>query len=151
MYDNTLWEMWTNHYSAQIWNPLQIKSVMLPNFTSLSQWVSLEVFTGIWEGVTYMNRKDSKTAVSPKFIPVWVTDHRNWKPGPHCMIFWQLSRLESVLSMWLSRDSFRKLGCSFSSLGHLSDHCFFLVVGLFSQSLHLGLSENNSHQFLLLI
>lgn len=141
--------MWTSIYLAQICNPLQTKAAMMPSFTSLHHWVSLELFIGIWEGVTYVSRKDSKTAVSPRPIPVWVTSHRRWKPGPHCTIFWQLSGLESILFMLLSWDSSRKLDCSFSSSGRLTDLCFFQVVGLLSQSLHLDLSENN--QFLLLL
>lgn len=38
-------------------------------------------------GITFRNRNDSKTDISPKFAPAWVMTHEIWKWGTHCTTF----------------------------------------------------------------
>lgn len=45
----------------------------------------------IWQirfiGITFRNRNDLKTYMSPKFAPAWVMAHEIWKWGTHCTTF----------------------------------------------------------------
>lgn len=38
-------------------------------------------------GITFRNRNDSKTDMSPKFAAAWVMAHEIWKWGTHCTTF----------------------------------------------------------------
>lgn len=43
-------------------------------------------------------RNDSKTAVSPKPTPTWLTTQKSWEPGAHCIGCRQLNIVEHVFS-----------------------------------------------------
>lgn len=88
--------------------------------------------------VTYRNTNDSKTG-----ILLWVATYKIWVALACYIVCRQFNRLESVLSKCLSWPKLLP--------GSSTGFCFFQAAGKVSQTLlHLGFSETDSQQYLLL-
>ena len=98
--------MWANVYPSQIGSRWQTK-VRRPLDSNAANLVLYWGYIQDYRcGVTYRSRNDSKTAVSPKSTPSWLTAQKSWEPRAHCT----LCALHS--SIWLEHVFSSQFGWS---------------------------------------
>lgn len=103
---------------------------MSPKSTSVSQWISLRFFTGMWARVTYRHRNVSKTAAPLKPTVSWWQITKAGKLELTAQTADIVTGWRTSLSCQLAWASSRKLVWSWFLLGIPAVPCFLWATGL---------------------
>lgn len=89
------------------------KAQIPPKSSLLSHEFIGVVYMEMGEGITYWSRNDSKTVLSAKPTPAWVTDHKSQEPGVHCPLPFSSESAQNWFQVYQLVSAFsRQLGCS---------------------------------------